>query len=482
MRRRAPRASFLIATMLIVAALVPTGTAHAGKGGPGVWTKIGTTDTGFATVGMFRTADGKLHLVWRKRLQNHNEAYDYSTVALNGTLLNSGVALSNWEGLEEDPYLVHDGSGMRLVFKGSVDTSGTFFSRGSVYTMTSTNGTSWILVNGSLMQHTVLNGTFSATAELDDTPVAVAGLNASLFYHEGVDPDAPATAPDKDVTLSSGDPFNQTVATAKDGSVWLAWFRSFAGSKDGYYVQQILPTKGTVMKAPSSGNASQDNEPHQPVAFAARAGGGLYMAYCSPTSTKPCAHVDLWKVGASTPMIVPGSGNGFAAHVAIAAGLQGRMSVVWVDKGKNVIHADRTNTTVTAFGLERTIKLPPGSFFVNTLQAEGTFGRLDVIANATMTASPNPTVFWQTQILPGLALTANPVKFSHTAAHTVTFTVKDAGQPVQGAKVSCLGKSATTNSSGVAKITFPKGTAVGKHVATASATNYNPGKVTITVT
>jgi len=64
----------------------------------------------------------------------------------------------------------------------------------------------------------------------------------------------------------------------------------------------------------------------------------------------------------------------------------------------------------------------------------------------------------------------------------VTFTVKDAGQPVSGAHVSCIGKSPTTNSSGIAKITFPKGTATGKHVCSANDSNYKPGKTTITVT
>ena len=63
------------------------------------------------------------------------------------------------------------------------------------------------------------------------------------------------------------------------------------------------------------------------------------MAYCSPTSTKRCAHLDLWRVGSSTAKVVPGSGTGNVTRVALAAGLQGRLSVVWYDAGKGVIHA-----------------------------------------------------------------------------------------------------------------------------------------------
>ena len=137
---------------------------------------------------------------------------------------------------------------------------------------------------------------------------------------------------------------------------------------------------------------------------------------------------------------------------------------------------------MTGWGVNRTVKPPPNTLTFSGLQAEGSSGRLDLIVNAQLTTSGNPITFWHTQILPGLTLTANPIKFSHTGAHTVTFTVKDAGQPVSGVKVSCLGKTGNTNSSGQVKLTFPNGTAKGKHVATASSSDYNPGKVTITVT
>jgi hypothetical protein len=64
----------LAATMLATAAVVawPAGTALAG--GPGVWTKIGVTDSGFSQAGLLRTADGKLHVVWTQANKNHTLA------------------------------------------------------------------------------------------------------------------------------------------------------------------------------------------------------------------------------------------------------------------------------------------------------------------------------------------------------------------------------------------------------------------------
>ena len=89
--------------------------------------------------------------------------------------------------------------------------------------------------------------------------------------------------------------------------------------------------------------------------------------------------------------------------------------------------------------------------------------------------------FWHTQILAGLALAARPSSFSHRTTTTVTFTVTDAGDPVPGATVSCLGKHANTNAQGRVTLKFRAGTPAGSHVCVASAGAYLPGKTTIRV-
>jgi len=495
MRTRALRASLAATALLTLTVLVPAASVRAAganavthparsgaaRGGPGVWTKIAGVDSVSVYPGILRTNDGNLHVLWRKASSGGHFSYGYTTVGLNGTTQNTGTALSNWD-LESEPVLVHDGNGIRALFEGK-DVNPGFFANAFVYTLTSSMaGTSWALPHNSVMKQNTLNQNFSATAEQDDTPVAVGVLNGTMFVHEGLDNSAPAAAPDTQISLSpNGIYFNQTAVTASDGSVWVAYFRGNDNPEgnDGYYAQQVLPSVGQAKKAPDSHLNGKDNEPRQGVAFAARAQGGLYMAYCVPTSTKVCAHVDLWKVGSSTPKVVPGTASGTITRVALADGLQGRISVVTMDPTKLTINAVRTNQAVTAFGKPRIIKLPKGTFQFANVQAEGTFGRLDIVANLNNNVTPN---LWHTQIQPGLSLTASPKTFSHTAAHTVTFTVKDAGDPVEGAKVTCIGKSDLTNANGVAQITFPKGTAVGHHVCSATHADYNPGKVTITVT
>src|SRR5215467_660028 len=299
----------LAAVMITTAALVASPSATALAGGPGVWTKIGVTDSGASQAGLFRTADGKLHIVWTQANKNHTFTYRTTAVSLAGKVVSTGTALSAWTSLENDPRLVPSGKGLRLVLVGNRTTNASdFFSRGAVYTETSGNGSAWSLVHGSMAAHTVLNLGLAATSEANGTPVAAFGLNNSLYYHVGVDPNAPAASSDGLISGPVGTG-SETPALAKDknGSIWLAWFQLF-GSNQGYFVSKILPAKSAhPVKAPQSGSgALADSEPRQQVALAARAGGGVYMAYCSPTKSKGCAHIDLWKVGAAKPMIVPG--------------------------------------------------------------------------------------------------------------------------------------------------------------------------------
>jgi hypothetical protein len=457
--------------------LIVPGLAHAG--GPGKWTKLATLDNAADTVGMERTADGKLHLVWlAKKAGNGKYSYTAAAVSLGGKLGAESSVLPGWDFLEPDPQLVPDGAGLRLIFEGNKGITGCYFDA-SVFTATSTNGSAWNLVQGSLDQATVGTGNIAATSELNGTPVAT--FAGGHLFHVGVDPSCPAATPDGTIPEVVGnDASNPAIVTdSHDGSVWVATFQAFA--KLGYWVARILPIPGADIEAPgSAASGGNNNQPDEPVALAARAGGGVYMAYCSAGSTQPCAHIDLWKVGAGKPKVVPGSASTTGARVALAAGAQGRLSVIWYDEKKNVIHAVRTNTSATAFGVVRTIKPPAKTSALTSIRAEGSSGRLDVAIVDEL--STGPIELFHTQILAGLSLKANPSKFSHKKSQKVTFTVTDAGQAVAGAKVSCLGKHGQTATSGKVKLAFPKGEAKGKHVCKATKSGYNDGKTTIKVT
>jgi hypothetical protein len=396
-------------------------------GGPGAWTKLATVNNGADTVGMLRTPDGKLHLVWWKQASNNTQSYGTSTISLGGKLLATGTALSHWRSLETDPQLVKAGSGLRLIFEGSTGSGTSCFENGVVFTATSASGTAWNLVTGSLSFHTAGVGGLAATAESNGTPVAT--FAGGGMFHVGVDPSCPAAKPDGTVPVAKGNtPINPAIVTASDGSIWVATYQAFA--KQGYFVARILPTSGPLMEAPDSkANAGKNNQPLEPVALAARVDGGVYMAYCVANSSQPCVHIDLWKVGASKPMVVPGSSNTNNARVALAAAPKGRLTVTWFNavggaEDRGVIHSVRTNTAANSFGVVRTTKLPAHMVGVTDLQTQDSSGRLDVIVNAELQlAGSFPYDLFQTQILPGLSLKASPSSFSHKHSATVTFTV-----------------------------------------------------------
>jgi hypothetical protein len=473
------RTAAVTVTALACAAILP---ASGSAGKPGVWTKLAAARSN-DTAGMLRSADGTLHLVWLKpRASNNTDSYGASAISLAGKLLATGTALSNWATLEPDPQLVRNGSGLRLIFEGNTGSTGCF-ADGAVFTETSSNGSTWSLVQGSLSQHTAGVGNLAATTESDGiTPVAA--FAGGHLFHVGVDPNCPASSPDGTITptpASDSQSYPAIATNSHDGSVWVAWYQAF--TKQGYWAERILPSQGPPIEAPGSkANSAENNQPLEPVALAARAGGGVYMAYCTSTSAQQCAHIDLWKVGSPTAKVVPGSANTTGARVALAASPQGRLWVSWYNEAKNAIHAVRTNTTGTSFGPVRTTKPPAHTSGVFALQAQASSGRVDLIINDQLSTAGFPVGLFHTQVLPGLSLKAKPSSFSHKKSKKVTFAVAEAGQPVPAATVSCLGKKGKTAANGRVKLHFKKGRGVGKHVCTATKSGYNGGKTTVKIT
>jgi hypothetical protein len=248
-----------------------------------------------------------------------------------------------------------------------------------------------------------------------------------------------------------------------------------ATSADGSY---WAPVTGSLSSHSAGiGNLAATIEVNGATPVAGFAGGHLFHVGVDPN--RPASKLD----GVITPTAGSAQSNPGWRLISSAAGPQGRVSVIWFDATKNLIYAVRTNPAATSFGVVRTIKVPAKTFDLNAIQAEGSSGRLDVVVNDTLSSTTGfATDFFQTQILPGLSLTAHPTKFSHKKGKKVTFTVTDAGQAVAGVKVSCLGRHATTVATGKVKLSFPKGAAKGKHVCTATKSGYNKGKTTIKVT
>ena len=112
----------------------------------------------------------------------------------------------------------------------------------------------------------------------------------------------------------------------------------------------------------------------------------------------------------------------------------------------------------------------------------GSSGRVDVALSCAVPKSGFPTYVYATQVLAPLSVSLSPTSVKNTAAHDVTVTVRDAGDPVAGATVHYGTQHPKTDSSGRATIHIAKGTGTGaKHVGV-SATDYRSGGATLHVT
>ncbi|HEX3825396.1 MAG TPA: hypothetical protein VHV79_13130 [Mycobacteriales bacterium] len=429
-------------------------------GGPGHWTKIstGTIDIGDVP-SLFRTSNHVLHVAYPK---GAGTATQIGTTAINpsgATGAQTDILSGGWSVINATPIVMAGPSGgLRVVFGGQHDLGTGFYDDGRMYTATSTAaGTTWAISSVAVGDSHSAYGSYGTggVALADATPVAGFPLNSDFTWHVGTN-DLPADS----VYTQSGATMYDSAMVRSGNTVWVAWF-SFgnAAGNTGVFVKRIYPTVGPTLKAPGSSHGTNTLETGR-VALAARAGGGIYAAYCS--GYPYCGAVRLWKVGTSHSIDVPGSK--YAAKIALSAAPSGRLWLAWGDNIP-VVHAVRTNRAATKLGIVRNVGQPAGQPAIYSLAIDGGIGKADVVINGG-------SGIWHTQVLPALKLRASPAKWHHGKSKKVTFKVSDAGDAVSGSVVRIGSKHCSTNARGVCTVRFPARYSRGKHIVTAKKSGY----------
>ncbi|MDO9457613.1 hypothetical protein [Nocardioides sp.] len=444
--------------------------AAADRGGPGSWTKV-STGTGSITFSssLHRTPDGVLHVVY-PRDEGTTGQIGHTAIRANGTTALANLVLpTSWSIVEPTPVVTAgpSGAGLRVVFGGQQTTSPGFWSDGKMYTLTApASGTPWALPMETVGQSGAAYASYgtAATTLADGTPVAAYPLNSSVTWHVGT-----GTGPDQSFTHAACCVYD--LAMVRSGSEVYVGYYANGGTPatQGTFVRRIHPTLGPLLKAPGS-SVGDASVPTERVALAARAGGGVYAAYCAGYPT--CTGIRLWKVGASRAIAVPGSR--YAARIALAAAPGGRLWLSWGDNLPSV-KAVRTNPAATRLGIRRDAGVPRGHPAIYALAMEGSTGRGDVVINVG-------DGFWHTQVLAGLTLQAAPARWRHGTAKQVKFTVTDAGDKVRGALVKVGSRRCTTSVQGTCRITFPRTVGAGRPTARATKAGYAPGTKRLRVT
>ena len=435
----------LFVALAAMAALAVASTAVGAHSSGTAWTRIsGPAPTG-VQLGLARTADGVLHVIWN-RGKGSTSIFE-TRFSPAGKAAGTSTVASGWDGYAGLALLVMPDRTLRLFAAGATHAGSAAY---GINTFTaSARGGTWALQNGVYWGGATANASSVIGATLTKDGQAVTAWAGTAA--EGLPPKSiPPTGYVPDQLAS------HLATDAATGGVVLSG-ATIAG-KGGVFVQQVLPSPAArvVLPLPFGTNDWYTN-------VSGRVGAaGVYVAY---TDTKA---VRLYRYRGGTKTLARGP----LTSAGVCAGPTGRLWIAWGNQVDGLF-VTRSNRSVSAF--EPVQKLPgpqnttDGLTFV---QCEGSAGPLDLFADVKAGGTPG---FWQAHLLALLQLRA---AVSRTKAGSkATLTLRDAGDPVAGAIVAVGGKRLTTDASGHASLALRPGS----YSATASAAGYAPASVRFSV-
>ncbi len=425
--------------------------AGAGRATPAgsPWLRITGPNNSGDQLGLARTSDGTLHVIWNRGGQPPSSVFD-TRFSPSGAKGGTTTVASGWNGAKNGlALLVMPDKSLRLFTSGGHSSAG---SSGGISTFTAPpSGASWTLGpevwGGPLAAST---GIIGATLTKDGQ--VVTGWRGTAA--EGL---PPSSIPDAYA------PFQLATHLATDagsGAVVLAGV--YGGGKGGVYVRQVLPGAGKAVVLSDGGNNNDYVE-----GLSGRIGApGVYVAYADTKA------VHLYRYGGAAKTLARGP----YTSATVCTGPEGRLWVAWGDPHDGLF-VTRSNRAAGAFEPVQKLTLPQQTTNGLTyLQCEGSGGPVDLFAEVADKA--NGLGFWHTHVLAQATLQAKVTARGRSASVAkVSLFLRDAGDPVGGASVSVGGKHVKTDAKGGAVLTLKPGT----YPATASAPGYLPASTRFTV-
>jgi hypothetical protein len=447
-----------------VAALAAPGAATATP----TFTRLSAIGVGGApSVGVARTSNGLLHVVYRTSPGGVSAPNGLATRTISpaGKVSAETAVLQGW-----DPGL----PGLILLPNGTLQAVFGAISPGtapidSVFAVSSGDGgATWgapVDVRGGGPLESLAYGADVTAQMAGSTPVLTLPQAGGLVVQQGLGAGSPAALITTSADGAAGD-INSAVDAAS-GEVVASW-QSLVGNA-GTWIQGVAPNVGPAQAVPGQ---IRNN-----IVVAGRdTGPGVFAAYTPDNN-----HVRLLRYGGGS--IAVGNLAGVQANtLGVATGPQGRMWVMWgSDSGGFAV--TRSNMAVTRFEPIQHINYVPSSLW--RLYGDGRLGPLDLLVDElppTKSGPLPPTGTFYGRVLPELSMTVKETVLKSKAGKVIGYVlnakVTDAGDPVAGATVSAAGSSAKTNGSGAAKLTLSAAT--GGHVTvTATKPTYQVLHVTV---
>ena len=467
----------LVSRAVALSALVVL--ASASPATAATWLKVtgfGEPDSNTLEVGLARTANGTLNVLWSQDTSSDQHLVLNTQVSANGKSVTGPHTVFAYEnGAGDTALLPTPEGGLRAFFAGlSPDDP----RDEGMATATSADGVSWAV------QPTLASDSTSGVSPVyaasgiggtiwnNGTPMSVWGDSApdAHGYHVGTNdqtPDVRFGHPDAENSATIANPGAATDSAT--GEVAVGWNDLDAGRTQIVFVQPTTNPwfpPGPRINAP--GGEAIDGL--HPVAMTGRSGDnpGIFVAYLRGTNPFD-SRAAVWRIGAGSPM--PGLPNTPDARFpGVAMSTDGRLWAFWFAADSDRIRAARSNQKATRFGATVVVKPPSGTDSVWALAGEGApGGAVDIAAHVTRSDSDTGT--YVTRVLPGITL-----KVKKKDDGTVVFKTSDAGEKL-ATKIKFAGQTKETGDDG--KVTFAPNP--GKYVAKATRDGYTPTKKRVKV-
>lgn len=430
----------LLAAAALALAAAPS--AHAAT-----WKQL--TSAGGANidqVGLLRTADGVLHVAWHRRTGPNTEDLMHTAISPGGTIGATSAIVTGWVGVQNAALVAAPG-GLRAFWGGqrSIDTNDPNQDLNTA--LSADGGATWALQEGSIVPQggQAYGSPASATVLPNGTPLEAWAGTLGTWVHAGLSP----ASPNFNYQTPLGNyGYDTGIASDAAGRAVMAWYSNATGHL-GVYAQGVA-ADGSPIGGPANMPGTSDMLvgmlARTPIV--ARPGGGFYVAY--PAGYPALNQVRLWLVGTPSSTLIARADRNGSTLAALAADAKGRLWVAWKRQsgGTPRVLVTRSNRAATRFGAVVDAGQPRKASSLYRIDASAApGGGLDLMGAFARGVDPGVATY-DTRVLPGLTLDADPGRLRRGRTTAVEFRVTDAGDPVKGAKVRAGGRSGTTNAAG----------------------------------
>lgn len=366
----------------------------ATAGPPGNWSRVNSRTVSNTTeVGLARTADGLLHVVWMEQGDPNVDPFDHNlmhrTVGPDGSLGPATEAIGDWDYMNPVPDLVLQTDGTLRAYVGGSPPN----TAGGLYTATSADGGATWSVPALVNDRTFWGAEVTAIQLDDGTHFQQTGT----LLHRTLD----LATPDVDLEPQWGGCCVYGARLGVDdvsGELWTAVYATESSPPDppevsGAYVQELDPATGapvgaTIQMPGTSVDYLGENwssNPGRRLPLTSRVGGGMFLAFNMPRPDSLIGDVLVWRVGDASSYRIARYTQGLEdSAIAMAAAPDGRMWVLWATESVPAkVYASISNVDVTAWSPPASAKVFGGDDYgdIYGIQANATDTRLDFFVN-----------------------------------------------------------------------------------------------------